>query len=388
VSLLIRSLELRDQDVLVHLNFLLTFLHGHLELVFAVFETVDLIGLHVDGVSKLFDFKLHAVVLDEGLLFALGDLGEFDGVLVVLNDDVLEGRGEGLFLRVDLGDDAFDVAALVLQLFVGSHEELELFLVLFQDFAVLLDVALQFGLFFLGALALSTSHFPLHVLDLEVSIVHKLALTLFLNGKFGNVGLQVARRRKSSRDVADEVGLLSAQFEQFLRFLEKFLLLRTDVLFNLSHHVFRLLELVGSMSIGLFEGELLLLLFDKTFFGSSVSFLSSIEPLHLFFEDFVDISNVSTFVLELSGKRRKLVGKNTDFTLEILLLFVRASESLTDFSKLALLYLNLPFSASVVLFLTLESGFVGFKFTLLLVENVLVYAKSLTFLTDEGIASS
>jgi hypothetical protein len=68
----IGSFHFGNKDILVDLNFLLTFFHGHLELVLAVLKTVNLISFHVDGVTELFDFQLHNVVLHEGLLLLVG----------------------------------------------------------------------------------------------------------------------------------------------------------------------------------------------------------------------------------------------------------------------------------------------------------------------------
>jgi len=68
----IGSFHFGNKDILVNLNFLLTLFHGHLELVLAVLKTVHLISFHIDGVTELFDFQLHNVVLHEGLLLLVG----------------------------------------------------------------------------------------------------------------------------------------------------------------------------------------------------------------------------------------------------------------------------------------------------------------------------
>jgi len=61
------------------------------------------------------------------------------------------------------------------------------------------------------------------------------------------------------------------------------------------------------MGIRLFKCKLLLLLFIETFFGCGLPLLGSIEPLHLFFENFVDVGNVGTLVLKLSSESRELI---------------------------------------------------------------------------------
>jgi hypothetical protein len=51
VSLLFSSLLLRFQNILVHLNLLFTFLHGHFQLVLSVFHAVDQVSCHIYCVS-------------------------------------------------------------------------------------------------------------------------------------------------------------------------------------------------------------------------------------------------------------------------------------------------------------------------------------------------
>ena len=119
-----------------------------------------------------------------------------------------------------------------------------------------------------------------------------------------------------------------------------------------------------------------------------MTFFGCIEALHLFFKDFVDVSNVEALILKLSCKSRQLIPQNNHFAFQILLFFIWTSVSFTDFSKLALLSLNLSFSAPVVFFFTFKTGLVSLKFTLFIVKNVLVHAKGLTFFRDKRVSSS
>jgi hypothetical protein len=163
---------------------------------------------------------------------------------------------------------------------------------LVKHIRILFDVTLELGLLFLTALALGACNLALHMLDLEVGVVNQLLLPLLFDLKLADVSLQVATGRQSTTNVTNEVGLLSAQLEQLLGFLEQLLLLRSDFLFDLHHHSFRLLEFVRSMSIGLLESHLLLLLSAQAILCTSVSLFGSFEPLHLLFENFVDIGDI------------------------------------------------------------------------------------------------
>jgi hypothetical protein len=116
----ISSLHFWNEDILVNLNFLLTLFHRHLELVLAVFKPVNLISLHVDGVTELFDFEFHNVVLHESFFLLVGYFSKFNSKHFIFHQDVLEGGGEGVLLRFDLSDGPLNVAALILKFLVWS----------------------------------------------------------------------------------------------------------------------------------------------------------------------------------------------------------------------------------------------------------------------------
>lgn len=125
--------------------------------------------------------------------------------------------------------------------------------------------------------------------------------------ELGDVGLQVAARRQSAADVTNQVGLFGSQFEQLLRFFEKFLFLLSDFFFDLVAHVFRLLEFFLGHLVHLLELFLGSELLTEAFFSCRELFLSSVESLHLFRQDGIDRSNIDTLVVKLGGESGKLI---------------------------------------------------------------------------------
>ena len=180
------------------LNFLLTLLHGHLELVFPVFETIDTIRLDVNCISKFLDFKFHAIVLHQSLLLVLEHLLKVPISHLILELELLYLRCESEPLILDLVDCALDVSALILELLVGDGELLQSFLLLVELLLHFEDLLLQTLGLLLAALATGTRHLALHLLDLELSIVQELLLSLLLLFQLDDVGLQVARGREGT----------------------------------------------------------------------------------------------------------------------------------------------------------------------------------------------
>ena len=84
-----------QQDISMHKNFLLPFLHTHLQLIFLVFEAVYVISSSVQIFFDLLDFQFHDVMLNKNLFFFLVDLGE------ILNGHVVL-KGKFFNLRVQL----------------------------------------------------------------------------------------------------------------------------------------------------------------------------------------------------------------------------------------------------------------------------------------------
>jgi hypothetical protein len=180
VTLFFSSLELTDKDVLVDLDLLFSLLHTHLQLVLSVLEAVDTVSLDIDGVSELFNFKLHAVVLDEGLFLGLEDLVEVTVSHFIFQLKLLDLRGKGVSLVLNLVDGAFDVTTLILELLVGNSKFLKSLLLFVKLLLNFKDFLLKTLSLFLAALSRGTRNFTLHLLNLELSVIQELLLSLLL----------------------------------------------------------------------------------------------------------------------------------------------------------------------------------------------------------------
>ena len=122
MALFFGSFELTYEYVFVDLNLLLALLHRHLELILAILKAIDAVGLYIYGISKLLNFELHTVVLDQSLLL---DLKHFVQVTIghlILELELLDLRGQGVTLLLNLINGALDVAALVSQLLVRDGQ--------------------------------------------------------------------------------------------------------------------------------------------------------------------------------------------------------------------------------------------------------------------------
>jgi len=71
VPFFFRGLQLRNQNVLVNLDFFLALLHRHFKLILSVFKAVYFISTSVNFLTKTLNLELHDIVLDESLLFYL-----------------------------------------------------------------------------------------------------------------------------------------------------------------------------------------------------------------------------------------------------------------------------------------------------------------------------
>ena len=89
----------------------------------------------------------------------------------------------------------------------------------------LFDLFFERLLFVVRSLSLELGHSALHLLDCKILLVEQLLLSLSFDLKLVDISLQVSRGREGTRDVANEVGLLSTKFEKLLRFFEKSLFL-------------------------------------------------------------------------------------------------------------------------------------------------------------------
>ena len=193
VAFLLGSLDLRVENVHVHLDFLFALFFRHLQLVLLVLERVHLIGLGDHLLPQLLNFKFHDVVLHQSLLFPLYDSFEVSSSHLVLKFQLADHIRKNFLLIFDLLNDLVDVATLVFELFVGVGQLGQLLLVLLQLVVQLANLLLQLLLFLLGHLALQLVHPSLHLLDLELLRVKQLLLPLLLNFQLCDVGLQVSR---------------------------------------------------------------------------------------------------------------------------------------------------------------------------------------------------
>ena len=152
VALLLSSLELTNEDVLVNLDLLFSLLHAHLQLILSVLQTIDAIGLNVYCVSEFLDLKFHAIVLHQGLLLLLEDFIKVAIGHLILQLELLDLRGQGVSLALDLADGTLDVAALVCKLLVRNGKLLESFLLFIEFLLDLKDLLLKTLGLFLAAL--------------------------------------------------------------------------------------------------------------------------------------------------------------------------------------------------------------------------------------------
>ena len=149
VSLLLCGLQLADQNVFMHLDFFFTLFHGHLKLVFSVFESVDFVSAGVNLLAQALNLKLHDVVLNEGLLLVFDDSLEVTSCHLVLKLELADHGIKGSFFNFDLHNHTIDVSALIFELFVRSRQKLEVFFCFLVVFLKSIDLFLQLGLFFL-----------------------------------------------------------------------------------------------------------------------------------------------------------------------------------------------------------------------------------------------
>jgi hypothetical protein len=131
-------------------------------------------------------------VLHECLLLALENLVEVAIGHLVLELELLDLRAKCGALILHLVDCALNVTALILELLVGNGQLLERLLLLVELLYHLIDLRLKALGLILTAFAASAGHLALHLLNLELSIVQELLLSLLLLLKFDNVGLQVS----------------------------------------------------------------------------------------------------------------------------------------------------------------------------------------------------
>ena len=80
----LNCLVLCQKHITMNLNFLFSFLHRHLQLVFLVFQCVHMISCSVKTFLNLLDLQLHDIMLDQNVFLLLCDLAEcLDGHVIL-----------------------------------------------------------------------------------------------------------------------------------------------------------------------------------------------------------------------------------------------------------------------------------------------------------------
>mmetsp|Transcript_28651 Transcript_28651/g.20714 ORF Transcript_28651/g.20714 Transcript_28651/m.20714 type:complete len:233 (-) Transcript_28651:1478-2176(-) len=149
VTFFLSSFLLRNKDIFVHLDFLLTLLHTHLKLIFTVFKSINLVGLFIDYITEPLDFELHDFVLYKSFLFFLGYLTQVSVSHFVLKSEFLIDSVETFLLLLDYFDTSLHVSFLILELLVGSSQKVQLNLLFLYVLLSFTDVSLKFTLLLL-----------------------------------------------------------------------------------------------------------------------------------------------------------------------------------------------------------------------------------------------
>ena len=158
--------------------------------------------------------------------------------------------------------------------------------------------------------------------------------------------------------------MFRSQFKQCLRLFEKQVLLLANLLLHFGHHVFRLLKLTLCHLVARLEAILSKLLLGEALFGRLIFLLGSFEPLHFFFEDFVDIRHIGSLVCQFGGESTQLVCQDCYLTLACLRFFLCVLQLVAELNQLALLVLNLRLLLLVALLFPFETTEVLLEFAL------------------------
>jgi len=142
------------------------------------------------------------------------------------------------------------------------------------------------------------------------------------------------------------------------------------------------------VGITLLKSHLQLLFLAQTVLGSSKSLFGGLEPLHLFFQNFVDTGYIAALIVQFGSKGGQLVTEDNYLALETVFLLAGPSNSLTNFCQMAILTLDSMLRTIVVFFLALQAGFMSLELRFLVVKEVLVNSECLTFLGDKSITTA
>jgi hypothetical protein len=117
MSFVFGCLVLREKHVPVHLNFFLSLLLAHLQLVLPVLQVVHLINGRLKNLINLLNLQFHTVVPYQHLLLGLGN-----PLHIVVSHVILENQGVNKFLIF-----LFLLLHIILLLLYGPEVLLELF---------------------------------------------------------------------------------------------------------------------------------------------------------------------------------------------------------------------------------------------------------------------
>ena len=205
-----------QQNVSVDQYLFFPFLHAHLQLVLLVFKPVDVVGGLVEVFLDLFDFELHDVVLHQHLLLLLSHLAQVLDSHVVLQRQFLDLGVQLLLGRPHVVQLVLNCSQVIVQLFHALIEDFELTLDLGVFLASFLNILLQVLLFFKSPLSSGPGYFPLHQLDLILSVVEQFLLFLELLVKFVDMTLQIAAGRHDALYFPVKRSFFFSELEQLL----------------------------------------------------------------------------------------------------------------------------------------------------------------------------
>lgn len=128
MTLLLCCLVLSHQYVVVDLDFVLSFLHTHFELVFPILESEHLIHCRINDILNLLDLELHDIMLHEHLLLRLHNLVEVLVRHIILEGEFINELGEPHLLPRNQGELSLYATHIIVELLYTLQQGLVLLL--------------------------------------------------------------------------------------------------------------------------------------------------------------------------------------------------------------------------------------------------------------------
>lgn len=119
VSLFLCCFELRDKDVLMHLDLLLPLLHAHLQLVLHVLKPKHFVYSSIDCLPQFLDLELHDVVLDKSFFLSLLYFLQITYAHLVLKLELLDLGFKVVHVHIDFSHKSFQGGDFIDELFVA-----------------------------------------------------------------------------------------------------------------------------------------------------------------------------------------------------------------------------------------------------------------------------